>query len=172
MSEIYVPIDSSDVKEVIPPGEDIIFSSLAKAHGYSGNSSVSWNTHVLFTSNGIAFKRPEDFGRKKSPMINIYAQWEAAHSFMSVGKMGAGFTIRGCTLGFVLNKDVETKEKFQERTKEFIAKYRPYLIEKKEKYVEELSKDPKENKRYIKAQTAEITKLKNMEIKRLKKAQK
>ena len=72
-------------------------------------------------------------------------------------------------MGFTRLEDIETKEQFQERTKEFVAKYRPYMIEKKEKYLEELLKDPKENKKYIKAQTAEITKLKNLEKKRLKK---
>jgi len=64
MSEIYVPIDFSNVYSVIPAGEDILYSTLCR--GTSLSSTVTklvrryWVAHVLITNKRLAFNIPRD----------------------------------------------------------------------------------------------------------------
>ncbi|MFX1493572.1 MAG: hypothetical protein ACFFBZ_04755 [Promethearchaeota archaeon] len=62
MAEIYVPIDYSNLKEILPVGDDIIYSTLCKAYHTDAGSLIIWKTHLLMTEKGIAFSKP---GEKK-----------------------------------------------------------------------------------------------------------
>lgn len=62
--DMYVPVDFSDLKEVIPIGDEIIYSTLCNAfidfsYYTEGIGFIprykTWNTHVLFTNSGVAF---------------------------------------------------------------------------------------------------------------------
>ena len=67
-----------------------------------------------------------------------------------MGKFGIGFSLRKA-FDFKLIRDVnfETKEKFNERSKEFVAKFRPLLIKKKEQWLELNRNNPDIKKRRI-----------------------
>jgi len=68
MSDIYVPIDYSDIKNKIPPGEDIIYSTLCKGQTSQNLGTKTkrwtWISHVLMTPNGLVYTFP-DVRKKK-----------------------------------------------------------------------------------------------------------
>ena len=152
MSDIYVPINYSDINKIIPPGEEIIYSTLCKGVLLlsQGTKSITykWKTHVLITPNGIAYTKPNTL--KKKAVLQEYSTWDEIYRIISVGKFGIGFSLRKA-FDFKLIRDVnfETKEKFNERSKEFVAKFRPLLIKKKEQWLELNRNNPDIKKRRI-----------------------
>ncbi|MFW9936389.1 MAG: hypothetical protein ACFFD5_01990 [Candidatus Thorarchaeota archaeon] len=92
MSNIYVPIDSSDLSKSIPEGEDIIYSSLCKGEGTSvaDNKKHFWNTHLLMTNKGLYFKIPLDarYSKKQiaklDPKLEVFAPWYNISSIVSL----------------------------------------------------------------------------------------
>ena len=176
ISDIYVPIDFSDVKSKIPPGEDIIYSTLCKgtASQTIGNKSIMWTwiSHVLMTPNGLAYTLP-DKTKKKAPPIQVYSPWEEIFAIVSAGKLGTGITLSKYTsFKLIREEHFETKEKFKERSKEFVAKFRPLLMEKREKWLELNRNNPEIKKRVIKWHEKSLAKMRSYESKRLKKEEK
>jgi len=176
MSDIYVPIDYSDIKNKIPPGEDIIYSTLCKGQTSQNLGTKTkrwtWISHVLMTPNGLVYTFP-DVRKKKAPPLQIYDTWENIKSIVSVGKFGTGFVLsRGTDFKLVRGEDFETKEKFKERSKEFIAQFRPLLIKKKEEWLELNRNNPEIKKKKIKNMEKTIAKLKSLENKRIAKTAK
>jgi len=47
MTNILVPLNYSELKSVIPPGEDIILSSKCKALFDTGVNTIKFTSHVL-----------------------------------------------------------------------------------------------------------------------------
>lgn len=90
-----------------------------------------------------------------------------------MGKFGTGFVLsRGTDFKLVRGEDFETKEKFKERSKEFIAQFRPLLIKKKEEWLELNRNNPEIKKKKIKNMEKTIAKLKSLENKRIAKTAK
>ena len=58
MSDIYVPLDYSKVKTVIPPGEDIVYSTLCYVTAGTPAYRRKWTSHVLITTDGVAYTTP------------------------------------------------------------------------------------------------------------------
>jgi len=56
MSQLYVPIDYTGLAEVIPAGDDILYSTLARGNilGVSVKQKRKHKAHVLVTQNGFA----------------------------------------------------------------------------------------------------------------------
>ena len=173
MSDIYVPIDFSDIKNKIPPGEDIIYSTLCKGYTsmYIGTKIKKWNwiSHVLMTPNGVAYTFPNTTNRK-APPLQIYSTWDEILAIVSMGKFVAGFSLSFTTsFKLVREENFETKEKFNERSKEFIAKFRPLLIKKKDQWLELNRNNPEIQKRTIKTVEKALAKMKAWENKRIAK---
>jgi len=63
ISAIYIPIDFSNLSEVIPNGDDVICSTFCSIV----NSGRQWKSHVLLTNTGIGFKK-----RKGE---NVFYKW-------------------------------------------------------------------------------------------------
>lgn len=173
MAEIYVPIDFSDIKNVIPPGEDIIYSTLCQGtHSQNlGTKTKTWKwiSHCLMTKNGVAYTFPS-LQKKKEPPQKIYSKWEDILAIASAGKFGVGFTLSLITsYKLVRNENFETKEKFKERSKAFVAKFRPLVIKKQEEWLEANRNNPEVRKRDIKITEKSIRKMKGWEQKRLAK---
>jgi len=146
MSDIYVPIDYSSLKSIIPSGEEILYSTLCNVRMMlsQGPKTIhyKWKTHVLITPNGIAYFMPDTLNRK-APLLAKYSTWDEIYRIFSMGKIGYGFSLRKA-FDFKLIRDgvFETKEKFNERSKEFVAKFRPLLIKKKEEWLELYQNNP------------------------------
>ncbi|MFX1275511.1 MAG: hypothetical protein ACFFBP_06550 [Promethearchaeota archaeon] len=91
MSHIYVPIDASNVREAIPPGEDIVYSSYMKATDSYYDKTITYNSHVLLTPNGFAWTCPGK--KKKDPIQSKYHDWSILRTVKSKllflwGKLG------------------------------------------------------------------------------------
>lgn len=132
MSNIYVPIDYSDVKNVIPQGEDIIYSTLCKATIDKSFGPIinktKWLSHVLMTEKGIAFSVPQ----KKKPTEFVYVPWyEIYHTWND------GIFLRNLTEMLIVTRDpnFESKEKFKERRLKACIIFLPLLIKEKEKFL-------------------------------------
>ena len=173
MSDIYVPIDFSDLKSVIPPGEDIIYSTLC--NGFTSvrlvrkTRTYNWNTHLLMTPNGIAYYMP-DTTKKKAPLLPMYSTWDEIFAIMGMGKLGCGFSmINGLSFKLLREANFETKDNFKERSREFVVKFRPLLIKKKEQWLELNRNNPEIKKSKIKSMEASLAEMKSLEKKRIAK---
>ncbi|MFX1382093.1 MAG: hypothetical protein ACFFBP_06570 [Promethearchaeota archaeon] len=124
--EIYVPLDVSNLREIIPEGEDIIYSTFCKGYNYIGGTEYRWLSHVLITENYVAFQEPDYYSRK-SPLKNKYVYWDEIQKVKKLGKL-AGFMIDK-HFGYTITRDerFETKEQFKKRLKEFVPKFKPYV---------------------------------------------
>ncbi len=71
MTDIYVPIDYTNLNSVIPPGEDIIYSTLCKVTQTLVAGELKWESHVLMTTKGFAYSKTR--GRKS--LKGIYVDW-------------------------------------------------------------------------------------------------
>ncbi|MFX1239352.1 MAG: hypothetical protein ACFFAS_01850 [Promethearchaeota archaeon] len=134
MSNIYVPIDYSNVKDVIPDGEDIVYSSLAKGWHMVQNlppnkiKRIKWKAHVLLTENNIAVNIPIKllYNRKEIKQLNPGEEICFPISQASaVGKriiLQANGPSKHIEAIFTLDRDpkFESKESFKERSKKVI----------------------------------------------------
>jgi hypothetical protein len=134
MTEIYVPIDYSDLKSVIPPGEDIIYSSLCQANMSFGPRTEKWNSHILLTKNHFAYTKPVKRKAPESILFPLYKLWLFAPNTIYINKL----------FSFRLKQDpnYETKENFKKRGKEFGYKFLPYLLEAKQNHLKEMEANP------------------------------
>jgi hypothetical protein len=73
MSNIYVPIDSTNLKEEIPPEEDILYSTMCKVmERYQVGTRTQkdkYKSHILITNKKVYYLKPQ----KKTFNITIYA---------------------------------------------------------------------------------------------------
>lgn len=155
MSDIYVPIDFSDIKSVIPSGEDIIYSTMCRClsviKSIRKTKTIKWNTHVLLTPNGLAYIKP-DFHKKKAPPSKGYTLWEEVFGMILIG--GKGISTEGVDLNLIRNENFETKEKFETRVREFLIKFPPLIIEKKEQWLKQNLDNPEikeQRKKFMKS---------------------
>lgn len=152
MAEIFVPINYSDVKDIIPLGEDIIYSTLCKAV-YVGDNPWTryWKTHLLITEKGIAFSIP---GKKREdPPQLIYDDFTCI-TFVypdgfSLDNSKKYFAMRGIFINIKSDSEFESKEKFEKRKSEFLKKFFPIVLEAKKNLLQTpgSSLDIKERKR-------------------------
>ena len=117
--EIYVPIDSSNAKEVIPPDAEIIYSTMMSGEYTFGPLKETWMSHVLITTRGVAFSRPTTTGTVPPPVY--FAPWSTV-----MDPVKGRLSIRISALAFYyfkLSRDPnsETKEDFNFRFKHLEA---------------------------------------------------
>ena len=132
MTDIYVPIDYSNLRAVIPPGEDIIYSTLCLAKikssrgiGYVEYTTTKWKTHVLMTPKGFAYID----GR------NSFAYYDDWYNVWAITKRRIMYQ-KGGGLYFIVKPDVsyETYAAFRERLKNFVPTIRPILKARKKEW--------------------------------------
>ncbi|TFG10478.1 MAG: hypothetical protein EU535_08240, partial [Promethearchaeota archaeon] len=157
MAEIYYPIDKSNLKEIIPLGQDIIYSTLCQGfvHDTNNDKKYKWKTHVLMTKEGVAFSIPVSVNYtakaiKTEPILiqNHFVGWQNIYVTEVQEFIGttAGFIvpwlyerIRFRTVFKLLrDSEFESKESFKNRSKPFIETFRPLASEKRTKLGEEL----------------------------------
>ncbi|KKM02424.1 hypothetical protein LCGC14_1784560 [marine sediment metagenome] len=71
MSTIYVPIDFTNLSEVIPEGDDILYSTICRVEiiGISYKQKRKHKSHVLITNSGFAITNSL---RKSNLELNFY----------------------------------------------------------------------------------------------------
>ena len=144
MTDIIVPIDYTPLKQVIPPGETILYSDVMRLSANIsltdlGSDMVNYETHALITDGGVAFtiinsKRPTRKGRIE--LYNYYP-WDQIKEVTYMLSM-ASIEIHNRKAGTLIlkrNKKKEDKNEFFERKKEFIYKFAPIFIQKREEWL-------------------------------------
>lgn len=88
MSNIHVPIDTSNLSEIIPEGEDILYSTMCQIKAYGYNADKKWKSHVLVSKSGFAslsrLKPYEtragspryEVSKKKEGLSLLFIRWE------------------------------------------------------------------------------------------------
>jgi hypothetical protein len=168
MSNIYVPIDYTDAKKVIPEGEDIIYSTLCKVNYTvrSGNQSKTYffDSHVLFTEEGFAYTIPQKSDEillLYRPLNQIYKLRKNAWQLkVGIGEKRSLMYIYGKEKFIYYNfkckraKEFESKEKFKERSSKFEEKLMPLILKSKRDFLDSPDSSkltPKEKKNLIKS---------------------
>jgi len=147
MSDIYIPIDYTNLKEVIPLGQEIVYSTFAEIDLRGGNTYTGrgisqirskWQTHVLFTKEGLAIFLDRKFINKKE-FIPVYYPYYNTGFLLKKLVISAdfkepfrgGITIGGVTmtLSLIKHSKFETKSSFKARSKEFKKTIKSYILE-------------------------------------------
>jgi hypothetical protein len=135
-------INYSELESVIPLGEEVIYRTVClgniEATAQMGmkmqHKSATWNSPVLITSNGVAYTAPNIKKSKSVPEVK-YIPWGEIFGFVGKGPRTGLMPVLFTYL--ILAKDEsESKEDYENRKKEFIDKFQPLFIEKREKWLE------------------------------------
>lgn len=131
MTNIYVPIDYSSLRAVIPSGEEIIYSTLCIAKIGSVTPShvitTKWPTHVLMTPKGFEYIEPQ----RKKPPLAFYDDW---YNVWAITKRRIMYTRTGPY--FIIKPDVnhEANTDFKARLKKFVPTIRPIVEARKKEW--------------------------------------
>ena len=150
MANIFYPIDKSNLKDIIPIGQDIIYSTLCKGYAKEpiSEKKYKWSTHVLLTNEGAAFSIPLNVNYVKkelktipNPQSNHFITWcnITILKYQGLVSIKGGFIVPWLynkirlEIEFYLERDnkYESKESFKHRTDEFLDKF--ILIASKER---------------------------------------
>lgn len=131
-TNFYVPIDYSDVRDAIPVGEDIIYSTLFAVHSHGGEGigfikTQHYISHALFTKQGIAFQEPR--GKTLTPhYLPWYKVWMVVGNSILIKKGTTIYT-------YILNHhpDYESPQNFEMRQMKFYLEFAPLVIDEKKK---------------------------------------
>jgi len=140
MSNIYIPIDFSEVASVIPAGEDILYSTLCHVKERGGSApnyyKKTYNSHAVLTTNGIAFEVKRKLSKTRCLYFPYIEENFSSVSFSPKNKFFAGI---GVSYSFQLkhSKDFESKEQFNERKQIFFKTMAPVYINAIEKNIDE-----------------------------------
>jgi hypothetical protein len=136
--KVFIPIDYSDVREAIPEGEDIIYSSFCSAQKSGMNmrtqtfESETFQSHVLFTKNGIAYQEPEA-GLMKSNYLPWYKVNNIATGSFMIQK-GSGMTKKIVAYTMTPITKYESLKEFEMRSKRFYFDFVPHVLDEKKKH--------------------------------------
>lgn len=162
MADIYIPIDSSPAKNIIPPGEDIIYSTKCQIKSSGGVGSPAfkyptkkWISHVLLTNKGLAYINH----------VNrcIYFDWVQVRG---IRKKKIEIFL-GLDLTLKRDPQFETEEGFEKRKEEFANKIKPIMDARKDEWLKKFPKK-KERKKEIRKRSNEIIRSYNDLIKSLR----
>lgn len=117
MSNIYVPIDFSNAKDRIPPGENIVYSTLCQVTSGSAAYTTKYLSHVLMTEKALVYSQPVS---KKLPLLYHYVPWNKIR-----GISKTRFQRGQIYFKLVFDGTYETKEGFKQRCKEFKSIIKP-----------------------------------------------
>ena len=146
ITDIYAPINMSDLIEIIPEGEDIVYSSLFNGTTLKSNSHYSWISHILITPNGVAFKFPNMY-KRKNPLENLYYPWYSVN--VSEGSLVLDVYSK-ITFKLMKLSNSETKDERKNRALDFLQKFKTLQINKSKDYLEELRNNPDTKKKDLK----------------------
>lgn len=135
--KFYVPIDYSDVKDAIPIGNDIIYSTLFTVnthtvdpqlggrHGFKTNNYV---THALLTEKGIAYQK-----LKGGVLKPEFIPWSKLTIFVG---HSLGFQDKMTMYTFALTRDpdYESAQNLEMRLMKFYLEFVDHVINEKKKH--------------------------------------
>lgn len=143
IENVYVPIEISDLREVLPPNEKIIYSTICLVsfkHKVGGGATrsktfkVKYETHVLITPRGFAFFRRS--WEVKWGKLKLFSGEPEYNSLLDVSLvLNNGFKFQGFLFKFIYQPNFESEETFKERSKKFKMILFPYLLETTQTFI-------------------------------------
>jgi hypothetical protein len=158
MVELYVPIEATNVCSVIPPGEEILCSTLICMDTYNPKDMSYWNSHLLVTEKGLAFTVPQ-----RDRTVQLKYQLWADIPGMEIKSRLWHVLMNGYRF-FLTRKDeqAESKESLHARDVAFFQQFIPILIARKKEWLAANPGDKKRAKEIEKEiKNAEKTLIKN-----------
>ncbi len=119
MAEIYVPIDYSNLSEVIPEEDDILYSTLSKVTRIVWCGTQKWKSHIIITKSGFAMTLPT-----KRKIGLTFNPWNTVHEIKlksfnkCVFKFGASY-INALEFKVIRNSNFESKNSLKQRANKF-----------------------------------------------------
>ncbi len=164
--EICVPIDVTNLKAVIPPGEKIIYSTLATGSTMRQNGTLVFDSHMLITTKGIAIKF-EDGANRYCSLREVQIFYDGFSGDLRY----TSITVCRVKFSFKWEARFETKEEFNQRVKNFAPRYWPMFIQLKKQYLaeHEVELELSDRIKDVKGEINEMIKVNNV---RLAKAEK
>ncbi len=149
-AEIYVPIDYSNLKSILPPNNDILYSTKCKASLQIKNTVYSWDSHMLIVNDGVAYILRRNKGEPKTQFF--FCPWYNTNIVALTKKLVSISVKNDYRVLLMLDRDdnYETKEHFLERIRKFEDRFRPIVIEEKEKWLNKNIDNPEIKKKVIK----------------------
>ncbi len=165
MSDLFIPINFSNLSKLIPEGEEIIYSTLCEVKFFLLKKKYVWKSHVLFTPNYVAFTHPEMKLFKFSSINSIFENG----LILTIVELGLleqiktdSFIIIAFNFKLEREPNYESKDGFKERKGYFEYKILPYLVPAKKKILSYVQSNPNQqeyNKLFIKRLMRELPKL-------------
>ena len=175
MGEIYVPIEYSEAINVVPPGDEILYSTMCRMSYFAPSGSITrWLSHVLLTEGGVALTNAKDKGSFELKYLPWTKVGYIGTKFLSI-HLGDTYPstmdhhIVNCK--FIRDPNFETEEMFRERKARFPTIFLPLLIQKKEEFLQStriLRLTPKQAK-YFEKTLRNLYKLHNRMMKKMSK---
>ncbi len=147
MSDIYFPIDSTNLRYQISSRENIIYSTMMKGSFVAaGNMSTKFQSHILMTEKGFYWQIP----KKRRQPDSYFTEWSRI-KIITRGMIGfrSGIGIGTGNLKLMRIAQFETQENFKKRKKEFAFKIYPYIIKLHSTWLAENENNPSTAKRQI-----------------------
>lgn len=121
ISNIYIPINYSNLSKILPEGYEIIYSTLCKARKNIGIKTIKWISHVLITKLGIAYTLPSEVKEIKEieeDELNFFT-WSQIHSDTSVYFKDNEIFINKTRFTLTRDENYESEENFKARAMNF-----------------------------------------------------
>jgi len=148
IGNFFIPIDYTDLKSLIPAGEDIIYSTLCSAawQQFVGDTRYeqNWVSHVLITPNGVAYILPSihQFVSMSTPSVvtdskikdfmKTYVPW---HDVFVHQSRDSDFSHYSTLFYFYRFSDYETEDEHKKRAKDLANDVRDLMILRKEEWL-------------------------------------
>jgi len=120
-SNIYVPIDSSNILKYIPENEIILYSTQCNVKEILVNAKSYWKAHLIITESGIAITVPLGRGSVGGKFFEWNDIWEIKSKGNSVVLLRNPRRFDSLTLTLSHNIDFESNKSFSNRIKSFPA---------------------------------------------------
>jgi len=133
MTDFIVPIDYTELKSVIPPDDTILYSDIMKLTAKGTNNTI-YKTHVLLTDGGVAYTIIDSKRTTRRGKIDVFNYYPWYEIFNIMGKdIHINWTFGRIYL--IQHKETEDKAAFLKRKSEFLHKFVPILLQKKEEWL-------------------------------------
>ena len=143
MNNIFIPIESTNLKSIIPPEEEIIYCTFCKVIRKIGAGGEWTHGYVIITKENIYFTIP---GRKKQIDLNVqplYSTRKMKKDELRIEMFITQFKPRRIP-------EFETKENFKLRMAEFERFLLPYIILAQKKELDLIQKKKENGQKYNK----------------------
>ncbi len=172
--EIYVPLESTNLRQAIPSGDKILYSTMCSAQimgqlsftGTKYTQSVShFQSHVILTTGGVAFTIPGE----KDVDLQYFPWHEVTNLYYHPNFPDKkGFELKRINFFLERSGSTETEEKFRERLKGFIDRFRPIILKEKQKWLDANMNNPAIDKTIIKVARVVVDRLNKDEERKLR----